>query len=606
MVLPALVPVAAVAAVDPGGYAPFGSAKWLAVTVLVLAAAAVALARGAVVAERRTLWLWVALLGWVTLSALVGLDRWYALLGTPERHAGFLLWLLCALAFVVGQRAAVDGARPLAYGATMAAGVVGLYSVVELVWRAPVRTDAVSTRLGGPFGSAAFLGAACCLLGPPALGVVFDGGSSRRWRVGGAVAAAGCVVALAGSGTRGAWLAAVVVAVVVGLSRRGRDRGRFALGVAAALMVAVATIGVLAARRDGATPLSRATPAAARLDEWRVALRVIARRPVSGTGPEGYRVEFPRQVDAAYERAYGRAVIPDRAHDVVLDVAATIGLPGLALVLALAALVGRSVVRVVRRGDSLAVGLAAGVLAYAVQQAVLFPLAELEPTAWLAAGVVVAIDTAATGRATVSLGAALRRPLVVLAAGLAAVALAAGGLDLAADRALHRWARATDPVAGAVDARRAARLRPDQLRYRIAAARAAAGTGDPAGAARQLAAASSWSRREPALVVERAQLVGTAAAWRAALASDPRRASSWLQLGLAAAREGDLATARAAWTQAQDLAPRDPAPSLDLARLALDEGRAVDAVVALGAARRIAPADPRLEPLAAELAARSG
>ena len=107
MVLPALVPVAAVAAVDPGGYAPFGSAKWLAVTVLVLAAAAVALARGAVVAERRTLWLWVALLGWVTLSALVGLDRWYALLGTPERHAGVVLWVLCALAFVVGQRAAV-------------------------------------------------------------------------------------------------------------------------------------------------------------------------------------------------------------------------------------------------------------------------------------------------------------------------------------------------------------------------------------------------------------------------------------------------------------------------------------------------------------------
>jgi len=121
-----------------------------------------------------------------------------------------------------------------------------------------------------------------------------------------------------------------------------------------------------------------------------------------------------------------------------------------------------------------------------------------------------------------------------------------------------------------------------------------------------VAGAAAWSRHEPALVVERAQLAGTSAAWRAALASDPVRAASWLQLGLAAAREGDRATAREAWTRAQDLAPRDPTPSLNLARLALDEGRPTDAAVALGAARRIAPADPRLDPLAAELASRSG
>lgn len=590
--LPALVPVVAVVALDPGGYAPFGPAKWWAVTVLV-PLAAVWCVGGAARVERATARLWLALLVWATVCALVGVDRWYALLGTPERHAGVLLYALCAVAFVVGQQ--VDG-RTVARGAVVAAVALGVWALVELVWRAPVRIDAVANRLAGPFGSAAYLGAACCLLGPMTLGVAMDVASHRAWRVAGFAGVAGCTVALAGSGTRGAWLAAGAVGVVTVAVRRGRPSRALVLA-AVGLAVAGASVGLLAARHDGDTPLARATPVSARVDEWRVALRVISARPVSGAGPEGYRVLFPREVDAAYERAFGRAVNPDRAHDVLLDAAATLGVPGALLVLALAAVVGRSVVRVLRRGDAVGVGLAAGVLAYAAQQLVLFPLAELEPTAWLAAGVLVAIDVRASARPAwrVPSGRTVRGALGVFAV----VAFVVGALDLVADRAVRDWQR----TGSASSARRAASLRGDQVRYRIAASRARAAAGDTVGASAELDAAARWSAGEPALRVERAQLAGTVAAWQGVLRHDPRRAAAWLQLGLAAARADDTALARDAWRRAQDLAPRDPTASLNLARLALDEGRIADAVEAVAAARRIAPADPRVNPLVAELAA---
>ena len=51
----------------------------------------------------------------------------------------------------------------------------------------------------------------------------------------------------------------------------------------------------------------------------------MAAHPITGAAPEGYRVVFPTEVDDDYERAYGRVVVPDRAQDMPLDVAAADG-----------------------------------------------------------------------------------------------------------------------------------------------------------------------------------------------------------------------------------------------------------------------------------------
>lgn len=611
-VVPAALPVVAVIAMDPAGYAPFGPAKWLAITVGVLVAAAVAWGRCPPRAiERVSARLWLAFIGWATFCALIGVDRWYALLGTPERHAGVVLWMLCALAFATGQWTGIaGGTRAVSYGLVVAGLCVSAYAVVELIWRAPIQLATDTSRLGGPFGSAAFLGAACCLLGPAVVGVAVQRDLPRPIRRAAIVAAAGLVIALVGSGTRGALVAAAVVALVVAIVTRHRRHSARALLVPAACALALG-IGTLAwtSHHRSSSVFDRTASVSARLDEWRIALRIIGQRPVTGTGPEGYRVRFPLAVDAAYERAHGRAVLPDRAHDTPLDVAATLGVPGLALFGALVLAVGRRIVRALRRGDALVVGLAAGVGAYGLQQLVLFPLAELEPVAWLIAGVVVATEPAR--RAAVTPDAerpVIGRRAVPLALGIAALAAGVLGVrDVAADRELRTSQRALvggHPALAIDAARRAVELRPDQVRVRIGAARALAAV-DPGAALRELDAAARWSPREPALVTERARLLGSPAAWRAALDRDPMNAASWLQYGIAAAKSGASAIAVDAWTTAQDLAPRDPTASLDLARLALDEHRTTDAARALADARRIRSSDPAIDQLSAELAAQT-
>ena len=116
--VPAIVPLAAVAAVDPSGYAPFGAAKWAAIGVLTLGSAALALWHRPARLDRTSMLLAVAVVVWAVTCTIGGLAGWAGVVGTAERHAGLLLWVLCALAFLVGQQvgasisfAAASGSR---------------------------------------------------------------------------------------------------------------------------------------------------------------------------------------------------------------------------------------------------------------------------------------------------------------------------------------------------------------------------------------------------------------------------------------------------------------------------------------------------------------
>src|SRR5690606_26811454 len=112
---------------------------------------------------------------------------------------------------------------------------------------------------------------------------------------------------------------------------------------------------------------------AGRVDEWRVAVRVIADHPITGVGPEGYRIAFAEGVDRAYERAHGRDPLPDRAHSAPLDVALAGGVGALLAWGVLVVLVGRACVRVVRAGPGWRRGVAVGLIAHGVGLLFLFP-----------------------------------------------------------------------------------------------------------------------------------------------------------------------------------------------------------------------------------------
>jgi O-antigen ligase len=554
-----------VLALDPGGLAPFGPLKWALVPTLVLAGLALL----------RPAWprLWAPFLVAVGLAAAAGVDPLSAWMGTPERHFGAFTWLLCAAAFACGQRLDPVGRRLLLRSGAVTACVLGAWTGAEAMGWRPLDLAGAGTRPVGTLGSSAFVGAAAVLLGPLVVAL------PRRARFPAGGLALGALVV---SGARAAWVGALVVAAAVVVLRRPKPAlvaGAAAFAVAVALASgATARLGDTLSEGDGG--------ARGRLDEWRVAARVVAHHPVLGLGPEGYRIDFGRHVDDGYEQAHGRQVLPDRAHSAVLDVAATTGLVGLAAYLGLLAVVGRALLRALRRADGISAAVAAGVLAYWVQSLFLFPVAELEPVAWLLAGTVVAI---APTRKRLPAG------MAMAAAALALVALAAGVLDVAADQATRR---ALD-TADASQAQRARRLRPDQLRYRLAAAR----TYEDGGDLRLAVVALDRRSPDPKSASERSRLLLELArqtldghdlrAARAALEAnargDSRNAEVLLRLGVVRALDGDQRGAEQAWLRAEQLAPRSAAAATDLALAYAQAGRWDEAKAA---ARRALAVDP--------------
>jgi hypothetical protein len=325
---------------------------------------------------------------------------------------------------------------------------------------------------------------------------------------------------------------------------------------------------VLALPRVG-TVLERDHGTASRLDEWRVATRVIGSHPLLGVGPEGYRIAVSEGVDDAYERAHPRdEVLPDRAHSSLLDVALAGGLLAPAVYAGLLGVIGRRVVRRLPTLPGAQVALTAALLAYYFAQLLLFPVFELDPIAWLLAGAVVAGTEPAPRRDVVP-----SRVLTVAGVLIGATALVGGLLDVAANRlardAVTASASGDDDTAGEL-AGRAARLRPDAIAYRMTAVRVLLAadsltTTDTAlGHAEQ---AVHWSAHDPIAVdlqatslLQRAQQTGSAAdteaavaAWQVLVERDPHRGRWQLQLGVAAAAAGDNDLARQAWQRAEAL-----------------------------------------------------
>lgn len=559
--------VGSVIAVDPGGLAPFGPAKWLIISMLAFATVALSLQRGDRRCEPRTWWMWVALLGLLTLSAFVNGDAKVALFGHPDRHLGVLTWMLLFALFCAGQQLS-DRVTFLARSGVAAAAALGVYSSWELLFGPPIAVATTTRRLLGPFGSAAILGAACCLLGPVALGVTFDRSQGGRWRLAGGLAAVLVAIAVVGSGTRAAWIGVAVAAIAVIVAVRPSRHSVLccAAGVVAAVTIVGPRLHDVSSRRDSSS---------SRVDEWRVAARVVGRHPILGVGPEGYRIAVAEGIDDAYERAYRRdTVLPDRAHSAPLDVTLAGGLAAGLLYIGLVGFVVWRSWRLMRSKGPLAVGIGAAVIAYGAQQLLLFPLAELDPIWWLLGGVAVALTSTSDS--------VIHRRVVVplLAAATSVFMLVIGVLDVAADRLARTALRASDHDL-AVDATdRAVALRPDDMRYRSIAAEAHLDRGTLADIDRAVAEArraTDWSSNDPFAVDElatamsqRAEVTGDAndanaalVQWQKLVERDPHRARWQLQFGRAASLAGDTDLARRAWLVAEELGEPGAAELLD-------------------------------------------
>ena len=458
-----------VLAVDPSGWYPFGPSKWLLVSAGIFILGAATLGAHRVTVVPRVQIVSLALVAVFALSAARGVDPTYAWLGTPERHFGVITWVLLAVALLVG----INLVRPqrLLWGIAVAGTALGAAATAEALGWEP-RVFDVDDRLSATYGSPAYLGAAVAVLLPIAIAISIDRQLPRRLRVLAAVGTPLLLVAVLGSGARAAWLGLFAAAVVVCVRRREQFAARMstraiatatggAIAFGVVLVVFSPVGGRLTSVFDADAPGGRG-----RLDEWRVAADVARDHLALGVGPEGYRIAFAEGVDAAYQRAHGRTPTPDRAHSAPLDVLITGGVGALALWGAVVVMVGRHVWRALADERLWLVGLGAALVAHIVGQLVLFPLAELEPLAWLLAGVVIA----ATARPAERITGNVARPVAVIPAVAACLALAAGVTDVVADRRAHHAvdARARGDVEAALSyASSAASLRPDELRLHL-------------------------------------------------------------------------------------------------------------------------------------------
>jgi hypothetical protein len=563
--------VGTVAAVDPYGLVPSGPLRWTVSVVLMGAAVCVLLLRP-VRAERTTGLVWVALLAVLFAAAVAGADSSYAWIGTPDRRFGWLAWLTMPLMFACGQAIVTAYDRRFVMrGASVAAVLLGVWCAFERAGWSLIDESFAGHRVGGPFGQPAYVGTAATLLVPLAVGVAFDRDGRRAWRIVGGGGAIGGGAALLLSQTRGAWLGVAVAVVLLAAQRPAVLRRRWrevALGVAALIVLfAVTSLG---GRVVDAFDLGHGTTQG-RFDDWAVGVKVVEHHPALGVGPEGYRVVFPQVVSERYVQRHGTEVVPDRAHNGIIDVAVDGGVGAGLLYAALLGLVLVRALRARRSPDPLTLALAAAVVAYIVQQQFLFPLSEIDPLFWIAAGMLIATSP----RAPAPLG--WRAPRVVPVAVAVCVLFGAvwGAREVAADRLLRRAADA----AGATDLRdadHATRLRSDSIRTWYVAARVAArgpALTDVDAAVARVERGLQESPRDPALrvlaadlLVERAvrsELDADAGRARAVvddyLTGAPNEARLWLDRAALEHLAGDRVGEQAALDRAARLRPEPSA-----------------------------------------------
>lgn len=563
-------------AVDPFGFAPFGPLKWTIVTAAAFAGLWLAVA-GRVRVHRPSLFAWLGFLGWGVIVSLAAVDPVHTWIGTPDRRMGLLTVAGFAAAYLAAQIVRDHDIVLLGRAVTVSLWAIAISALLEALGVVAEPFAFSGDRIGGAFGTPAYLGAALVLFVPITIGIA-PAMTTRFWQLAAWAGSGVGAIVLLSTQTRGALFGAAVAGAVSypAWSRWARIYRWQLITAAVVAIVSFSLIG-LGSRLIDAADFSHGA-AAGRLDEWSTGIDAIIASPATGSGFEGYRVVFPSVVDAQYVQLYGRTFATDRAHNGLIDVAIWSGLIGATFYLAMMVFLARRAWQATRLGDPWLVGIGAAVLGYLAQQQFLFPLAELDGAFWVATGVLVAH----TGSGTTPIQARLLTRYIAL---LLAAAVATFGItDVLAD---HLAKPATSgPVVGAdiASLEDAVELRPESIRYRFLAANSNA---DLTQAIDHLDRALLVSPGDPILRIRRAQLLSERAdrtgdtthmqaalqTWRILAETDPHHPTVQLALGVAEITMGNEFEAESAWLLAEFLAPNSPEPVHNLAKLYASQGR---------------------------------
>jgi O-antigen ligase len=334
-------------------------------------------------------WGALAVVAAAAASTLASASPTTSLFGAARSHLGLLSIAAFALLFLASRRAAADPGQARGLVTAHLAGAAGAcaYALAQLAGLDPLPwkpTWSVATRPFGSLGQPNFLGAyLACVVPLAAFAAVSAARARRRSRAAllaglSALFAGLCVLSL----SRGAWLALLAGGAVlaIGWWRAGERTGALAL-LAAAAVAPVAAAVVVALDVGAARELLHegvgwrlaslsALAGETRIHLWEAAWRMFLDHPLLGAGLDCFVVEFDRYRTPAYWLAEWNAG-PTRAHDSILQIAATQGVAGLAAYGLLIAGIAAGARSAWAAGDAgrraFAAALGAGLAAFVVQ-----------------------------------------------------------------------------------------------------------------------------------------------------------------------------------------------------------------------------------------------
>jgi O-antigen ligase len=513
------------------------------------------------------------------------------------------LCLLALFVLVAGQLRVRTQLNRLVTATLYASAVVSGYGLLQFAGLDPIPWERPSERAFATLGHPNFLGLYVAMTIPLAVARLL---AARNWvsrglYAGLLLAQAGCLLA---TFSRSAWLgvlaAGVVFALLAGI--RGQRTRWVTAGLGLVTLALVAFAALAYADPSGwasSGPLEpvhsllrgKSATTAIRVLEWEATARLIAARPVLGTGPESFEVAFQAVYPPALTVYGGARATGGRAHNDFLDWTVNAGLLGLAAYLALVVVTcwcgWRAAQRAPRDESLVMVALIAGVVAYLVANQFSFGTAATLSTLWLSLGLLAALPLSETG-STPLLGdhdplkgrqgrarAAAWRLLASVGLYLLALVFVVGTnvvpllADAHAKAGMHGLTNGDWPTAIAAY-ERAVALQPDQDRYHALLASA------------HLAQAVNGAP---------ASFPAAEATLDRAITLSSTDEAHWLALGDVRRYWGEtisepvhLDRAIVAYQEAQRLSPTDPEPLIKIGQVLVCQGRPADAVRAYQAA----------------------
>lgn len=372
LLIPVLVPIATTNPSILGGDVVVGTDLLLSLKALIAGVCVLISAIGwAVYTHARqngirwdaTMWYLAGLFGLALVSAAGSLDPWRSFFGTYWFRQGILtLAVLGSLVFLVVQLAR-DAAtvRSLSIATVLGGVVVAAYGLLQvagldpLYWGAPAEMLSRGfATLSNPDTYGGYLVIPALLA--PALALSEDRRALRLvwWAASGLT-----TVAVLLSQVRGAWFGLLVGGAAL-LAYAVRTKARFQTvdWLALALVVVVfAGAGFAAADAISARVADmfsgEQSAGSGRILLWQTGVRVAGSYPLLGTGPESFLLGYYGERSADHAVYGGYRAVADDAHNILIHIAATMGLPALLLALAF-------VVVLVRRAGALVFASAEG------------------------------------------------------------------------------------------------------------------------------------------------------------------------------------------------------------------------------------------------------